>query len=84
MGNPSDIIGLCLRLPTWNAPVAIPKFRPKRRKPFALYALGYFWQVRGPLQGSKRLIIAEWFCQGDIGQGGLLLPNDCEKAYLSG
>ena len=75
MGNPSDIIGLCLRLPTWSAPAAIPTFRLKQRKPFALYVLGYFWDVMAwPLQGRKRpggrLIIAEWCYQGDIGQGG--------------
>ena len=77
MGNPSDIIGLCLRLPTWSAPSAIPTFRPKRRKPFALYVLAFFWPVMTwPIQGKKKLIIAEWSYQGDIGQGELLLPSN--------
>jgi hypothetical protein len=75
-GNPSDIIGLCPRLPTWNAPGATPTFPPKRRKPFALYVLASFWYVMGwPIQGKRKLIIAEWSCQGDIGQEGLLLPS---------
>src|SRR5258707_9121222 len=40
--NPSDIIGLCVLLPVR---AAIVKFRPKRRKPFALYAVGRFSHV---------------------------------------
>jgi hypothetical protein len=54
MGNPSDIIGLCLQLLTWSAPAAIPTFRLKWRKPFVLYVLGCFWYVMAwPLQGRK-------------------------------
>ena len=69
----------------------MPTFRPKRRKPFALYVLGSFWQVMAwSLQKRKkpggRLIIAEWCYQGDIGQAGLLLPSSGgrPKTYLSG
>jgi hypothetical protein len=70
-------MGLCLRLPTWSAPVAIPIFRRKRRKPFALYVLASFWDVMTwPIRVRKKSIIAEWSCRRDIGQGGLLLPSN--------
>jgi hypothetical protein len=77
MGNPSDIIGLCLRLPTWIAPSAIPTFRWKRRKPFALYVVASFWS---PIQGKKKkLIIAGLSYQEDIGQGESSLPSSSRR-----
>ena len=78
MGNPSDIIGLCLLLVTWSAPVAIPIFRLKRRKPFVLYVVASFWQGRRVPRTRKpggKWIIAGSFCLGDIARAGLLLPS---------
>jgi hypothetical protein len=85
-GNSSDIMGLCLRLPTWNALAAIRKFRSKRRKPFALYAVACFscamsqaWKKPG-----EKLIIAAWYYQGDTGRGGLLRLSNRRKHTAQG